>query len=123
MAKYELTCVLKDLPRNIDEVKDTMNEWLESSGFSIDKATLKFLSLDECDKPFAPLVGADSHVYALAGIARQALREAGLGNLAKEMIERLEPTSDLDEGIRIIMEYVNIDVKNNLIRMLVDNKG
>lgn len=59
-------------------------------------------------KPKCPLIGADSNVFNLVGIAAKTLRRSGMSNEAKEMLERVMDCKSYDEALNTIGEYVEI---------------
>jgi hypothetical protein len=60
-------------------------------------------------KPKAKLIGQDSNVFNLVGIASQALRRAGKRDEAKAMTERVFASGSYDEALSIIMEYCEVE--------------
>jgi hypothetical protein len=62
----------------------------------------------EQEKPDAPLLGADSNIFNLMGIAARALRRNHQPEQAKEMCERIRSSGSYDNALAIIMEYVNV---------------
>jgi len=58
-------------------------------------------------KPKAKLVGADSNIFNLLGIANAALRKAGMVDQVKEMNERVWASHSFDEALWIILGYVD----------------
>ena len=60
------------------------------------------------DKPDCPLIGADSNVFNLIGIASRTLKRCGLADQAKEMSSRVMSSGSYNEALGIIGEYVNI---------------
>jgi hypothetical protein len=58
-------------------------------------------------KPKAKLLGADSNIFNLLGIAKDALRKNGTADKIKEMTERVTHSHSFDEALCIIMEYVD----------------
>jgi hypothetical protein len=61
------------------------------------------------DKPVAKMLGENGNVFNLIGIARRALRDAGMTEQAKEMQERVLAAKSYDEALQIMMEYVEIE--------------
>lgn len=59
-------------------------------------------------KPECPLLGKDSNIFNLAGIASRTLKENDLGEEAREMWERVMESGSYDEALNIIGEYVTI---------------
>lgn len=59
-------------------------------------------------KPDCPLIGENSNVFNLMGIASKTLRRNGMADEAKEMCERITSSGSYDEALGIIGEYVNI---------------
>lgn len=62
----------------------------------------------EQKKPDCPLIGADSNIFNLMGIAARTLRHNGMADEAKEMSERIYEAGNYDKALGIIGEYVNI---------------
>ena len=58
-------------------------------------------------KPRAKLIGADSNVFNLLGIASRALKAVGRDDEAVEMGNRVLNSSSFDEALGIICEYVD----------------
>lgn len=62
----------------------------------------------QSDKPDCPLIGADSNIFNLMGIASRTLKQHGLKEQSKEMLERVQQSGNYAEALNIIGEYVNI---------------
>lgn len=62
----------------------------------------------EQEKPDCPLIGQDSNVFNLMGIASHTLRRNGLAEQAKEMCEKITSCGSYDEALCIMGDYVNI---------------
>lgn len=65
-------------------------------------------STPEKVKPDCPLIGRDSNVFSLIGLASQTLKRNGMNEDAEKMTERVMDSGSYDEALRIIGEYVNI---------------
>ena len=63
---------------------------------------------EQTDKPDCPLIGADSNIFNLMGIARRTLKQHGMQDQSKEMLERVQQSGNYAEALNIIGEYVNI---------------
>ena len=59
-------------------------------------------------KPDCPLIGEDSNIFDIMGIASRTLRRNDMTDEAKEMCERITSSGSYDEALGIIGEYVNI---------------
>lgn len=59
-------------------------------------------------KPDCPLIGRDSNIFNLMGIAGQTLREHDMEEQAKEMLQRIIQCQSYDSALSIIGDYVNI---------------
>ncbi len=59
-------------------------------------------------KPTVSLVGQDSNIFHLIGLASKALKKAGLHDKAKEMTSKVFDSESYDEAIRLIANYVEI---------------
>jgi hypothetical protein len=59
-------------------------------------------------KPKCKLIGKDSNVFNLLGIAGQALKKAGQPESAKEMIQRVVRCGSFDVALAIIQDYVEV---------------
>ncbi len=59
-------------------------------------------------KPDCPLLGADSNIFSLMGIASRTLKRSGMADEAKEMCDRITDSDSYNEALGIIGEYVNI---------------
>ena len=64
--------------------------------------------MKETKKPKAKLIGKDSNVFNLIGIANAALRKEGMLDQIKEMDNRIWESHSFDEALAIIMEYVEV---------------
>lgn len=64
-------------------------------------------SVSSIQKPNCPLIGADSNIFNILGIAKKTLRENGMRNQEKEIAERVYAAGSYDEALGIISEYVN----------------
>ena len=62
----------------------------------------------EQKKPDCPLIGQDSNIYNLMGIASKTLKRNGMAEQAKEMCDRITSSGDYNKALCIIGEYVNI---------------
>lgn len=58
-------------------------------------------------KPKAKLLGADSNIFNLLGIAKAVLRADGQPDKCDELYERVTGSHSFDEALGIIMEYVD----------------
>jgi len=68
---------------------------------------MKKASQKEQTKPRAKLIGTDSNVFNIMGVASRALKAAGLHDKATEMCDRVMSSTSFDEALSIIMEYVD----------------
>ena len=59
-------------------------------------------------KPVCKLIGKDGNIFNLMGIASKTLKEAGMNEEAKEMVERINNSNSYIEALAIISEYVEI---------------
>ena len=59
-------------------------------------------------KPECPLLGKDSNIFNLMGIASRTLKENDLDEKAREMCSRIMESGSYDEALNIIGEYVTI---------------
>lgn len=62
----------------------------------------------EQKKPDCPLIGEDSNIFNLMGIASKTLKRNGMADQAKEMCDRITSSGDYNKALCIIGEYVNI---------------
>ena len=62
----------------------------------------------EVIKPDCELIGQDSNIFNLMGIASKTLKRNGMSNDAKEMCDRITSSGSYDEALSIIDEYVEI---------------
>lgn len=60
-------------------------------------------------KPKCQLVGQDGNIFNLIGIASRALKEAGMRDKAKEMVEKVTQAKSYDEALQVIMKYVEVE--------------
>ncbi len=59
------------------------------------------------DKPTCRLIGADSNIFNLIGIATLALKRAGQDDKAKEIGNRCLKANGYQHALSIILEYVD----------------
>ena len=59
-------------------------------------------------KPDCALIGCDSNIFNLMGIASHTLKKNGMADVAKEMCSRVTSSGSYYEALNIIGEYVNI---------------
>ena len=59
-------------------------------------------------KPDCALIGCDSNIFNLMGIASRTLKQNGMDDEAKEMCSRVTSSGSYYEALNIIGEYVNI---------------
>lgn len=62
----------------------------------------------EKKKPDCALLGEDSNIFNLMGIASRAMRQNDMAEQAKEMCDRIRESGDYYKALNIIGEYVNI---------------
>lgn len=72
-------------------------------GFIIDEQ-----NKEEKLKPDCALIGCDSNIFNLLGIASRTLKQNGMADEAKEMCSRVTSSGSYCEALNIIGEYVNI---------------
>lgn len=58
-------------------------------------------------RPKAKLIGADSNIFNVMGIASRALKQAGRFDEATEMIQRCRDSHDYNKALMIVTEYVD----------------
>lgn len=63
---------------------------------------------EQKQKPDCELIGQDSNIFCLMGIASRTLRRNDMVDEAKEMCDRIRASGSYDEALCIIGEYVNI---------------
>ena len=61
-------------------------------------------------KPAMELVGHDGNIFFILGRASGLLKEAGMGDEAKEMCARVTSSGSYDEALRIVSEYVQTEL-------------
>ena len=59
-------------------------------------------------KPKCKLIGEDGNIFNLMSIASKTLKETGMEEEAKEMIERIINSRSYIEALAIISEYVEV---------------
>lgn len=59
-------------------------------------------------KPKCPLIGTDSNIFALMGLASKTLKRNGMADEAKEMCSKVTSSGSYAEALGIISEYVEI---------------
>ena len=59
-------------------------------------------------KPDCPLIGEDSNIFNLMGIASRTLKKNGMNDKAVEMCGRITSSGNYNDVLCIIGEYVNI---------------
>jgi hypothetical protein len=60
------------------------------------------------EKPVAKLIGTDGNIFAVLGVAREALRHAGQHDKARELGAKVMSCGSYDEALVIIMDYVDV---------------
>ena len=65
-----------------------------------------YISEQEQNKPECPIIGADSNIFNIIGIAARSLKNCGMGDAAKEMQSRVTASGSYSEALAIISEYV-----------------
>ena len=63
--------------------------------------------MSEKFKPDCVLIGQDSNVFNLMGIASRTLKDNGMSDESKEMCDRIQNSGSYNEALNIIGEYVN----------------
>ncbi|MBR1591708.1 MAG: pentapeptide repeat-containing protein [Ruminococcus sp.] len=61
---------------------------------------------EQRDKPMCPIIGADSNIFNVMGMASKTLKRSGMADQAKEMCDRVTQSGDYNKALAIIMEYV-----------------
>lgn len=61
------------------------------------------------EKPVVKLVGEDSNIFNLLGLASRALKAAGQNEKAQEMFERATKQMSFDGALGVILEYVDAE--------------
>lgn len=69
---------------------------------------MKTEQVQKTEKPIANLLGEDSNVFNIVGIASKALKKAGMGSEASEMATKVFASGSYDEALTIIGNYVEI---------------
>jgi hypothetical protein len=64
--------------------------------------------MSEKFKPDCVLIGQDSNVFNLMGIASRTLKDNVMSDEATEMCDRIQNSGSYSEALNIIGEYVNI---------------
>jgi hypothetical protein len=59
-------------------------------------------------KPKCKLIGEDGNIFNLMSIASKTLKETGMEEEAREMIERIINSRSYIEALAIISEYVEV---------------
>lgn len=67
-----------------------------------------FESTQKRFKPECPLIGKNSNIFNLMGIAQRTLKECGMAEEGQEMCNRVIHSSSYYEALNIIGEYVTI---------------
>lgn len=65
-------------------------------------------------KPDCQLIGQDSNIFNLMGLASRTLKENGMGAEAAEMRQRINEAPNYNAALSIIGEYVNITEPDEL---------
>lgn len=78
----------------------------------------------EQKKPDCPLIGQDGNIFNLMGIASRTLRQNGMSDQAKEMVDRIHSTAgSYYEALGIIGEYVNITSVDDVDENMDEDEG
>lgn len=70
--------------------------------------------LEEPAKPLCPLIGQNSNVFNLVGIAARTLKQHGMNTEAKEMSDRVFACGSYEEALGIMGEYVEITSEEDM---------
>ena len=62
--------------------------------------------MQEKKRPKSPIIGADSNIFNIMGIASKTLKHNGMTEESKEMCSRVTSSGSYEEALGIIMEYV-----------------
>ena len=73
------------------------------------------------EKPDCPLIGEDSNIFNIIGIASPTLKEHGLQEQAREMRKRITQCHSYDSALNIIGQYVNITSAEQTEEMVLDS--
>ena len=63
--------------------------------------------MPENKRPKCPIIGADSNIFNIMGIASRTLRRNDMTEESKEMCSRVTSSGSYEEALGIIMEYVD----------------
>lgn len=64
--------------------------------------------MEERFKPKCKLIGKDGNIFNLMGLASKALRDAGMGQDAKDMIKEVTEQESYEDALVVIMNYVDV---------------
>jgi len=66
------------------------------------------------EKVDAKIIGANGNIFSLIAISQKALKQNGYYNEADELFKRVTNSKSYDDGLNIILEYVNpISINDN----------
>ena len=108
----DLTCILfpfEDMQLNIGKLAMWRIQTHETFGGTwltdyVDNKLNGFIQ--EPVKPKCPIIGTDSNVFNIMGIASKTLKRNDMAEESKEMCSRVTSSGSYDEALGVIMEYV-----------------
>lgn len=108
----DLTCILfpfEDMQLNIGKLAMWRIKTHETFGGTwltdyVDNKLNGFIQ--EPVKPKCPIIGADSNIFNIMGIASKTLKRNNMAEESKEMCSRVTSSGSYEEALGIIMEYV-----------------
>lgn len=80
-----------------------------------------FVSEETPEKPNCKLIGENSNIFNLMGIASKTLRQNNMTEQANEMCDRICASGSYDEALCIIGDYVNIVGDDDLEEDMYDS--
>ena len=80
-----------------------------------------FVSEESAEKPNCKLIGENSNIFNLMGIASKTLRQNDMTEQANEMCDRICASGRYDEALCIIGDYVNIVGDDDLDEDMYDS--
>lgn len=108
----DLTCILfpfEDMQLNIGKLAMWRIQTHETFGGTwltdyVDNKLNGFIQ--EPVKPKCPIIGADSNIFNIMGIASRTLKRNDMTEESKEMCSRVTSSGSYEEALGVIMEYV-----------------
>ncbi len=89
----------------VDDMGQLVMKWDNGRSLSLICGEDKFHVVQQKMKPDCPLIGQDSNIFNLMGLASRTLKENGMAEEAKEMCSKITQSGSYNEALCILGKY------------------